>query len=177
MVEGLMPNEHLEPFPEASSSTATESQKPTRSKAEVMAEIKARMDELNRLEATTGPSGAIPRSTKAILLDKTEAEAKNPDKRIRWVNLANQEKALLRTVVQGYVRLPEQQGGRQVGNLVLCALPRDVYEERVEQQKKIQAERLSAKVTDMEEAFEGIARLFQDRYGMKLDVKRLLINE
>jgi hypothetical protein len=168
---------HNEPFPEAIPGQSADDEPEGRSRAAVLEEIKAKMQELSRIEAKTGPSGAIPNASKAMLLDKREADEKNPNSRVRWVNLANSDKALLRTVVQGYKRLSDSEGGRQVGNLVLCAIPRSVYEERLAQYKAAHEARLRAHKNDMEEAFDVIAKHMHDRYGIKLDMKRLLIND
>lgn len=146
------------------------------SKTEAIRNIKEQMAALERLEKKTGPSGAMPRATKAMLLDATEAVAKNPDSRVRWVNVMNTEKAQLR-VLSGYKRLTEEQGGRQVGNLVLFAIPREVYESRVAELKKLHQDRLKSHRTEMEQAAENLAKYMRDNHGISVDVSRLLIVE
>lgn len=131
---------------------------------------------LDRLERTTGSSGAVPLTPKAQLLDAREVESNHKDKRLRWVNVQNAEKAQLRQA-QGYERVPVAEGGRQVGNLALFALPREEFVRReaaVERQNK---DRLSAHKSEVERMAESVARELRDRHGISVSTEKILYSE
>lgn len=132
--------------------------------------------DLDRLERTTGSSGAIPLTPKAQLLDATDVQSQHADKRLRWVNTQNAEKAQLRQA-QGYERVPVAEGGRQVGNLALFALSKDEYNRRVADVERRNKERLSAHKTDVEKIAEGVARELRDRHGISVKAENILISE
>lgn len=139
--------------------------------------LKEEMSRLERIEKTSGRSGAVPNTPKGHLLDLTEVQRKHPGKRVRFVNVANKEKAQKRTEVDGYERVPESEGGKQVGNLVTMAIPRPVYEERVAKIAKMNKERMVAHNKEVERMAEGVARELRDRHGIQVDAERLVIKE
>lgn len=143
----------------------------TPSRAEAIAKIKEMREALKRQEATTGPSGAMPNSPTGMILDASGVQAGHPDKRFRWVSV---NKAARRQV-EGYQRVPEVEGGKQVGNLILMALPRDVYEARVAALKKVNAERLTAHVKEVEEVAEGVAKYLRDKHGVSVKPEEFFI--
>lgn len=150
----------------------SEAQAPaTPSRAEAIARVKALKEELKREEAKTGPSGAMPNAPTGQILDASGASAANPDKRFRWVS-ANKA---MRRQVEGYVRVPEVEGGKQVGNLILMALPREVYDARVAAVKRLNAERLKSHVREMEEAAEGLAKYLRDEKGINVRAEDILV--
>jgi hypothetical protein len=144
--------------------------------AEKIADMKAFEQNLAQQERTTGSSGLIPLAPKQQLLDARQIEKDNPDKRFRWVNVHNSERAQLRQA-QGYERVPVAEGGRQVGNLALFAVPRQKYDERVAQLEKTNKERLTAHQTEVERIADGVAKELRDRHGIKVDAERIMIRE
>lgn len=153
------------------------SEKPTTASAPAAStkpSVKEMQEQLDKIERTTGPSGAIPMMPKQMLLDASEVQEKKEDRRLRWVNVGNAEKAQARQA-QGYVRVPVAEGGRQVGNLALFELPREEYERRVAAQRKLNKDRLSAHKAEAEQMAENIARELRDRHGISIDAERILI--
>lgn len=150
--------------------------KPPMTAAERVAEGRRLREQLAQLERTTGPSGAIPLTPKQQMLDASEVQAKMPGRRIRWCNVNNPDKMAARKA-QGYERIPDVEGGRQVGNLALFALPRPIYEERVAANAAENKRRLSAHKTDMERIADGLARELHDRHGIDVSPERLLYKE
>lgn len=133
------------------------------------AELELMIDRAAQLERTTGNSGVIPNAPKAALLNVDSVQLRHPTKRIKWVNVKNTEKAQLREST-GYTRLPITEGGRQVGDLALFSLPRDVYEARVKDVEEKNKARLQAHKTEVEAAAEGIMRELRDRHGIKANI-------
>ncbi len=138
--------------------------------------VKELMQDLDRQERTSGPSGAISNQPKQQMLDASDVQKKHPDKRIRWVNTGNPEKAQSRQA-QGYERIPAAEGGRQVGNLALFGLKKSEYERRVKAQEKMNKDRLSAHKVEAERQAESIARELRDKHGISVDAERILIRE
>ena len=152
----------------------TEQPKETPSKAEVLAKIKDLQAQLKRQEATTGPSGAMPLTPTAVLLDASAAQKNHPDKRLRWVSVHKAQ----RRQMEGYVAVPETEAegvGTRKGNLILMALPRAEFERRVEAQKKANADRLQAHNREVEEVAEGIARTLRDKHGVNVRTEDILL--
>ena len=144
--------------------------------AEKVQEMKQQKESLDRLERTSGPSGAVPLAPKQMLLDARKVEKDNPDKRYRWVNVQNAERAQLRQI-QGYERVPAAKGGRQVGNLALFAVNRQQYDQRVREIEKTNKDRLVAHQTEVERIADGVAKELRDRHGIKVDADRIFIKE
>lgn len=145
-----------------------EQEKPTVSKAEAIAKIREMQSAIKRIEATQGPSGAAPAMTYTALLDPSKAEEQNPGKRVRWVNLKNAARVQGRQA-GGYERIPEAEGGRQVGDLALFRLPEGEYEKRVEALRKLNSERLQAHNREAEQIADEIARQLRDRHGVDVN--------
>lgn len=143
----------------------------TPSKAEAIAKILELKAQLKRQEATTGPSGAMSNAPTAQILDASGVSAANPDKRFRWVHV---NKAMRRQV-EGYVRVPDVDGGKQVGNLILMTLPREVYDARVAAIQRLNKDRLNAHVKEMEEAAEGLAKYLRDEKGINVRAEDILV--
>jgi len=132
--------------------------------------------DLEIVERTTGPSGAVPFTPKAQLLDASDTQAKHPDKRLRWGNVGNKEKMDLR-VAQGYERVPAAEGGRQVGNLALIGISKTEYQKRVRDQEQRNKDRLNAHKTEVEQMAEGVARELRDRHGIHVSAENIIIRE
>lgn len=128
---------------------------------------------LDRFERTTGQSGAVPLATKQMLLDASDVVKRHPNLRLRWVNVNNREKAEMRQH-NGYVRLPDSEGGRQVGNLALFACSQGTYEARVKQYDELHKSRLTQHNREVGAEAEAIERIMRDRYGVKV---KILIEE
>lgn len=146
------------------------------SDASPKAELENQMKKLDSLERTTGPSGAVPNTPKAQLLDASEAQALNPDKHLRWVNVGNKEKAEMRQHT-GYKRVPVSEGGRQVGNLALFEISREEYDRRVSNLREMNTRRLNAHKAEVEQLAENIARELRDRHGISVNAERILISD
>lgn len=148
--------------------------KPT--KAEVIARIEGMKAELKRLEATTGPSGAMPNTPSAILLDAESVKEGKPDKRLRWVALHKAQ----RRQAQGYVRVPEAElpqgfGPAQKGNLILMEIPRERYDEEVARVRKASRDRLSVHIREAEKVAEGMAKMLRDNHGINVKAEDILL--
>jgi len=146
------------------------------SKAEVIARIQAMKDQLKRMEATTGPSGAVPNTPSAIILDASEVQTKDTDHRIRWVSVAKAD----RRRAQGYVRVPEAElpqgfGPAQRGNLILMKLPREEYEKRVAEIKRQTKDRLTVHNREVEQVAEGMAKMLRDNHGINVRTEDILL--
>lgn len=129
---------------------------------------------LDRRERTSGRSGAVPRSPKQGLLDASDVEAAHPDKRVRWLNLKNPEKVVVRQA-EGYTRLPAEEGGRSLGDeMALFAAPREVHEERVAAQTEENRRRESAHRNEFQRTVEAVARELRDRHGVNVSAEQLM---
>lgn len=150
---------------------ANEQPKEQLSKAEALAKVIKLREQLQH-QAAQEFSGAAPAATATLLLDKSEAEAKNPGKRVRWVSLKNEMRAAAR-IAGGYTRLSAEEGGRQVGNLVLMVLPAEEHVRRVEQIKKLTKDRLDAHNREAEGMAEAMSRELRDRHGINIPPEQL----
>lgn len=122
-------------------------------------------------------SGAPDLTPKEVLLDLSELQAKNPHLHYRWVNIRAPGKADARRG-NGWLRLPETEGGREIGGeLAIFVTTTRLHEHRVEQIKKLAKERLKAHVEEMQSAAEAIAKQIRSEFGIEVDTKRLFINE
>lgn len=139
------------------------------SDANPKAELENEIAKLDAIERTTGSSGVVPSMPKKHLLNIDDAQKQNPNQRIKWVNVNNKEKYELRKA-NGYEPIPIAEGGRQVGNLMLHKLPREEYDRRVEEIKRINKDRLSSHKTEVEQAAEGIMRELRDHHGIKANI-------
>ena len=136
--------------------------------------------ETKRLESVerTQIYGAPSLQPKQRLLDASDVQENHPDKHLRWVNIANQEKADARTQTEGYQSLPDDEGGRQLGDrLKLMWIPKDQADAK---RKRIDAEserRMEAHKGEMQRAVEGVARQLRDKHNLDVDVNRLFVDE
>lgn len=135
--------------------------------------VKDLLKELNRLEAKTGGSGAVPNATKSDLLDLSEIAAKHPDKVVRFVNVANPDK-VSRRLKKGWTKLAEGDGGKQVGNLAVFAIDKaTILGYRTA--KKIHQKNLLVQFKAEDHAMaERMAKVLRDRHGIDIDPKRLI---
>jgi len=139
-----------------------------------MAELKEMRAKLDAMERKEGRSGAVPLSPKQALLDARDVESQHPEHRLRWVNTLDKNKVAARQA-EGYERVPLAEGGKEVGNLVLFKQKRELYEDRVERQERLNEERLSAHNKEMEETADAVAKILRDKYGANVNAKEFLI--
>lgn len=140
-------------------------------------DLKATRDRLERIERTTGNSGAVPRTPKQLMLDASEIEKGDPEHKYRWVNVRDPQKAQAR-IMEGYTPIAEGEGGRTLGGaLKLMKIPREVHLARIADQKREHKLRLNAHRTELENLAEGIARELRDRHGINVDAERILVSE
>lgn len=141
-----------------------------------MDELKAKQQQLAQVEKTTIP-GAVSLTPKAQMLDARDVQERHPDKVLRWVNIRDRQKAEARQLA-GYVRLSEDEGGRHLGDeLALMAIPKKQHEARREAIKQLNDERMRAHHTAMENMAESVARMARDQFGVKIDPRRILVDE
>ena len=145
------------------------------SPVEKLAQAKQQEADLRRMEEKEGRSGAVPNLAKMQLLDAAEVQKRHPDKHIRWINIGSTERAQLRQS-QGYVVLPESEGGKKVGNLALAYIPRKLYEMRIAELKKINKTRLNSHRTEMEATAEAVAQILRDK-NVDISAGKILISE
>lgn len=137
-------------------------------------ELDQMISKADRLERTTGRSGAIPMTPKADLLNTDELQEEQPDKHFRFVNVSDDQKVQTREA-QGYNRVPSAEGGKMLGkNLALFSQDKVVHEERVEAVKQLNKERLESHRSEVEQAAESVARELRDRHGIQIDAERLM---
>lgn len=137
-------------------------------------ELDQMISKADRLERTTGRSGAIPMTPKADLLNTDEIQEAHPDKHFRFVNVSDDQKVQSRAA-QGYKRVPSAEGGKVLGkNLALFAQDKAIHEERVAAVKQLNKERLESHRSEVEQVVEAVARELRDRHGIQVDAKRLM---
>lgn len=136
----------------------------------------AELQALRRQEEKEVPGLRI-RTPRQRLLDASEAQAKNPDSHVRWVNIKDGEKAEARKE-DGYRRLTSEEGGRQIGDqAALFAIPK---EQAAQKRREIMEEneaRLNAHKAEMRRAAEQGAQQLRDQAGISVSADRLLIDE
>jgi hypothetical protein len=136
-------------------------------------ELKKKLD---RDEAKTH-GGAPSRSPKQKLLDLKEVQEKHPDKRVRFIQTGNPERARTRIEGDGYEVLPPSEGGRTVGGLSIGVISREKYDARVAEQQAENQRRLHAHEREVEAMAESVARELRDRHGVNVEAKDLMVNE
>lgn len=140
------------------------------------AEIEAQQAELKQIENKT-VYGAPVRTPKQMLLDASDVQARYPDQRIRWVNIQDPQVAQARRN-EGYRLLSAEEGGRAIGGeLALMAIPRELYDARVKNQTRMNNERLDSHKTEVERIVTAVARELRDKHGIRVDERRLFVNE
>lgn len=134
------------------------------------------LKKLGRAEDKTVP-GARVLTPRQQMLDASAVAERHPDKRLRWVNLRNPEKVRAR-LLEGYEKLPENEGGRSLGDeCALFALSREVYEDKVASIDAENARRLSLHRDEMQAAVAAVAKELRDKHGIRVDEKRLFVDE
>lgn len=137
------------------------------------------MDDLKKLRETEGKivPGANVLTPRESMLDASDVQEKHPDKHLRWVNIRDRQKAESRRL-EGYVRLPSDEGGRHLGDeLALMGVPREVHERKVAAIKKANEERLNSHRDEMQAMAESVAKSLRDNYGIKVDASRILVDD
>lgn len=131
---------------------------------------------LRHIEAQT-LSGAPTLTPKEVLLDLSDLKAKHPDRHFRWVNIKAPGNADRRRL-DGFIRLPESEGGRELGGEVaIFVTTKRIHEHREAEIKKANKQRLNAHRAEVENAVEAVARELRDKYGLKIDADRILVDE
>lgn len=136
------------------------------------------IDVLKKLEVAENKAlpGLRVQTPKQKMLDASDVQKKFPNKRVRWVSSTFSEKMESRKM-EGYEVVPEKDGGRRVGGLVLMFCPIEVHKERVRSIEKMNADRLQLHTREMHGMAESEARRMRNQYGIKVDAKDLLIDE
>lgn len=133
-------------------------------------------DALRHIEAQT-LSGAAVLTPKDILLDLSDLQVNHPDRHFRWVNIKAPGNADRRRL-NGWLRLPESEGGREIGGEVaVFVTTMRMHEHNVAKLKKENKQRLNAHRAEVENAVEAVARELRDKYGLKIDAERILVDE
>lgn len=136
----------------------------------------AELQALRRQEEKEVPGLRI-RTPRQRIHDASEAQAKNPDLHIRWVNIKDPEKAEARKEV-GYRRLTSEEGGRQIGDqAALFGIPKEQAAAMRQAHKEENEARLNAHKAEMRRAAEEGARTLRDQAGLDVSADRLLIDE
>lgn len=149
---------------------------PPKTATEKKASLDALTAALNHIEAQT-LSGAAVLTPKEVLLDLSDLQAKHPDKHFRWVNIRSPGNADRRRL-DGYLRLPESDGGKEMGGeLAVFVTTQRIHEVRVARQKQMTKDRLNAHKAEVERQVDAIAKELRDKYGLKIDPARILVNE
>lgn len=136
--------------------------------------LKELREALDREERKTGTSGAVPLTPKQALLDASDLAKAQPDKHFRWLNTGNAEVIRLRRQ-EGYERVPESEGGRQVGGLALFVQSAEKHSQRKEAEAKLHNERLSQHNREVEQAAETLARHLRDKHGLRIKTEDFLV--
>ena len=137
------------------------------------AELEAEIKRLNELEAKTVP-GARPRTPRAMMLDASEQEAKDPDNYYRFVNLRDKERLATR-VQDGFTKVPDSEGGKTLGDeYALMRQSQAKHREHLEQRDALTRHRESAHVREMENAAESVSKMLRDQHGIKVDPRHIL---
>lgn len=135
---------------------------------------KEALERLKREEKITGRSGAVPLTPKQQMLDASEVQSAMPDKHVRWVTLRDPNKMAQRKA-EGYTILPPTEGGKSIGDeLVLMAIPRDLYEQRVARQDAENRRRLNQHNREWEALAENQARILRDKHGITVSPEQLM---
>lgn len=122
-------------------------------------------------------SGAPNLTPKEILLDLSDLQAKHPDRHFRWVNVKVPGVADRRRL-DGYIRLPESDGGRELGGeIAVFVTTKRIHEKRVARNDKATKDRLRAHRAEVEVAAEAVVRELRDKYGLKVSLDRILVDE
>ncbi|HEY6022405.1 MAG TPA: hypothetical protein VIY48_21860 [Candidatus Paceibacterota bacterium] len=156
------------------SGSANTAPKPTQEQARQ--NLRSMSDALAHIEAQQ-LSGAPSLTPKEVMLDISDLKAQHPDKYFRWVNIKSPGNADVRRV-NGFIRVPESEGGRQLGDeLALFVCTAANRDRQLANFKRLNESRLQAHKADVEQLAEGIAKELRDKHGIKINAERLLITE
>ena len=143
--------------------------------AEARAHNAAFLKTLSEIEAKNF-AGAPDRTPKEVALARGAAvQEVMPDKRVRWINVADPAVREHRKQ-QGYTVLEEAQGGRTLGSeLALAVLPREKYEAQVRRNEAMHRARIEDGGKQLLFAeLESVARELRDKHGHKVNIEKLL---
>lgn len=154
--------------------------KEPQTRAQVRAEIKRLSERLAKIDAQRH-GGARDRSPVARMLDATPIEKKDPENHYCWVN-TDAPGNVQTHLEEGYKEVPREEceaaGVRhKVGELVLMRIPRETFEDRVEDAKELASSRLEAYRQEFQAEVEGVVRELRDRGLSHHDIKRILVDE
>jgi hypothetical protein len=176
MVEGGLMSQTPMPEMKKAEMAGKEEQEKPKTGAEAKQVLDALTEALRKIEAQT-LSGVAVLTPREVLLDLSDLQAKHPDRHFRWVNIQTPGTADRRRL-DGYIRLPESEGGKEMGREVaVFVTTKRIHEQREARVKKMNRERLNAHKAEMENVAEGVVRELRDRYGLKLDLNRILVND
>lgn len=143
-------------------------------------EKKANLDNMSAMLAHIEAqqlSGAATLTPKQMMLDLSDLRIKHPDKHFRWVNVKAPGKADSRRL-DGYIRVPESEGGQELGGeLAVFVTTKANYERRVARIEENNKLRLRAHKAEVERQAEAVVRELRDKYGLKVDLNRILVSE
>jgi hypothetical protein len=134
------------------------------------AQIRAQIRELRERENRRF-SGADPRTPRGSILHAEEAISKRPEFHYRFINInapgkADNAKAL------GYEKVPEDEGGKTLGDLALFRIPFERRAERVAGQEKETQDKIKRFSDDMKGEVREMAK-FLRRRGVDINENRL----
>lgn len=147
---------------EESAAVAAETQK-GESDAEKLANLKALEENLLRQTATTvaGANDLAPKAANFLITDAVKA--KNAGFRLRWVQLQDKQKAVLR-LHDGWERVPVSDGGSQIGDeYALFRLPIAKYDARQKELAEENRRRLKNTGRELEATTEAVLRELEAR--------------
>lgn len=136
------------------------------------AQLTAQLHELKEHEART-VGGATPRMPRGLMLQAADAQEKNPEHHLRWINEEAPGKADAAKAI-GYEKVPSGEGGRQLGNLALYRMPMEERVKNIVGQRTLNRERMQQFKKDYEEVAEGISRSLKDQHGINIPTEQIL---
>lgn len=152
--------------------------KPT--KTDAKQEIRKLAEKLQH-EENKKRSGASSRTPKGRMLDASALEKKDPGHHYLYVN-TDSDGNIQNHIDEGYQAVGEDEckaaGVRhRVNELVLMRVPREVFEERVAEQKELHKSRLEAHRAEFRAEVESVVRELRDRGMSEHDIRRILVDE
>ena len=169
----------MPPRVEAKPAAPVERTEPT-TRAQVRDEIKRLSERLRKLDAEKH-SGARPRGPVARMLDARALEKDDPDHHYCYVN-TDMPGNVQGFMDDGYQAVDEETcrkaGVRQkVGEVVLMKVPRERFEDHVEDARDLARSRLEAHRQEFRAEVESVVRELRDRGLTDHDIRRILVDE